>query len=182
MTEDELRRLYAERILPNVDPAYRLARWLARSPTDAEDIVQDAALRAFRSLPDLRASDGRAWFLAIVRRCAFTFLARNRPNELVQWDAAEAPEAAAAARGDAFGAAPPATPEAEVLAAEQSVRFETAVDGLPLPFRAVLVLREIDGFSYAEIATILDIPIGTVMSRLARARAVLMDAFAEDRT
>ncbi len=165
--------------MPQADQAYRLARWLTHNRSDAEDVVQDASLRAFRSIGDFNGSSPRAWFLTIVRHAAFSWLAKNRPKDVVfAEDLAGAERAEVAA--PAFGAEPPPTPEKILLDHQQGNRVTAAVQDLALPFREALVLREFEGLSYRDIAEILGVPIGTVMSRLARARAILAETLAEE--
>ncbi len=177
----EAQRRFAEVVVPQTDQAFRLAVWLTRSRHDAEDVVQDAALRAFQAIDDFAGSSPRAWFLAIVRRTAFTWIAKNRPKDLVLSDDLEGAERSYPGAEPAFGAEVPATPEAALLANQQGRRVTEAVNALPVRFREVLVMREMEELSYREIADILDVPIGTVMSRLARARAILVRLLAEER-
>ncbi len=154
---------FEESVLPHLDSAYNLARWLTRNGHDAEDLVQDALLRAFRAFPGFRGADGRAWLLAIVRNACYTWLRGNRRQELTT----EFDEEVHTAEGDVLN------PERLVLREGESARVRQALEELPAEFREVLVLREIEGLSYKEIATVVDIPVGTVMSRLARARGRL---------
>jgi RNA polymerase sigma-70 factor (ECF subfamily) len=155
---------FAERILPHLDAAYNLARWLTRDAHDAEDVVQDACVRALRYIKSLEGGDARPWFLTIVRNAFYDWIARNRPAEVVHDDGAiiDATEDPAATDPQ----------EAAIRSAEMRGLAE-AVAGLPLQFREVLLLRELEGLSYKEIARVTDVPIGTVMSRLARARTLL---------
>jgi len=151
--------------LPHLDAAYNLARWLARSPADADDIVQEAMLRAFRSFDRFRGETIRPWLLAIVRNCW-----RNAAGDRHRRGHAPLDEE------DGHGLASEAPdPEAEALHASEGRRLEAVLAGLPDDFREVLVLREIEDMSYREIAEATGAPIGTVMSRLARARALLKD-------
>lgn len=147
-----------------MDAAYNLARWLARDPHDADDVVQDACVRALKYLGSLHGSDARAWFLTIVRHAFYDWLGRNRPAEIVADDGT--------AIDNAVDHAAP-TPEQMALRNDQTQALADAVAALPLQFREVLVLRELEDLSYKEIARVADVPIGTVMSRLARARAIL---------
>jgi RNA polymerase sigma-70 factor (ECF subfamily) len=146
--------------LPHLPTAYNLARWLTRDGHDAEDVVQEAYLRAFRSYEGFRGGDGRAWFLAVVRNTCLTWLRRNRPPAAtVRFD-----EAVHAVPADA-----PAPPEgAEAL--------RRALESLPPEFREAVVLRELEGLSYKEVAAVTGVPIGTVMSRLSRGRGLLRQA------
>ena len=148
-------------VMVHLDAGYNLARWLARDAQDAEDVVQDACLRALRYIDSLHG-DGRAWFLTIVRRAFYDWLARNRPAALV-WDEERVDSAIDPADG----------PEQALARKTEGLALADAVAQLPLPFREVIILRELEELSYKEIARIADIPIGTVMSRLARARRML---------
>ena len=151
-------------ILPHLDAAYGLARYLARDPTAAEDIVQNAFLRAFKAFPQFQGQAPKAWLFAIVRNCALYWIkTHHRPN--VSLDAAESHDAALAADHD--------TPESIVSRDQDVATIRSTIESLPEPFRETLVLRELEELSYKEIATLTDVPIGTVMSRLTRARAML---------
>jgi len=157
-------RRFEELVLPHLDAAYNLARWLTRDPHDADDVVQDACVRALKYLGSLHGSDARAWFLTIVRHAFYDWLGRNRPAEIIADDGTAIDNAV-----DHAGA----TPEQMALRNDQTQALADAVAALPLQFREVLVLRELEDLSYKEIARVADVPIGTVMSRLARARALL---------
>jgi RNA polymerase sigma-70 factor, ECF subfamily len=160
---------FRDTVLPLLDDAYSLAKWLSHSPTDAEDIVQDAALRALQALSSVSVDRPKPWFLAIVRNAAMTFMARNRrktvayAGDLADLDALDLRE------GDE--AAP--DPEQELIAHEDGERLRASIAALPSPFLETLVMRDINGLSYREIAEATETPVGTVMSRLARARAML---------
>jgi RNA polymerase sigma-70 factor (ECF subfamily) len=147
-------------VLPHLDAGYNLARWLTRDPHDAEDVVQDACVRALRYLGSMREGEAKAWFLTVVRHACYDWLERNRRGS--------DPEAAADVAGDA---ALEPQQRAEQRGEQRALR--AAIGALALPYREVVILREIEELSYREIARIADIPIGTVMSRLARARAML---------
>jgi RNA polymerase sigma factor (sigma-70 family) len=164
------RQEFEQCVLPHLDAAYNLARWLTRNDHDAEDVVQDAFLRAFRFFDGVRG-DARPWLLAIVRNSCFTWLKTNRPAELAGGFDEE--------QDSAFEAAERADAGPEALAALNMNRrtLNEAISALPAVFREVLVLRELQELSYKEIARIVDAPIGTVMSRLARARRLLQDSF-----
>jgi len=156
-------RGFDETVLPHLDAAFNYARWLTRSDADAEDVVQDACVRALRFLPSLRDPDARAWFLAVVRNAWYSRVARRATASEMSSSMAEVAEPVD--RG--------LDPEG-LLSQQQAVtRVRRAIERLPADFREVIVLRELEGFSYKEIATVIDVPIGTVMSRLARARARL---------
>jgi RNA polymerase sigma-70 factor, ECF subfamily len=152
-------------VLPHLDAAYNLARWLVRNSHDAEDIVQEAYLRAFKFFGGYQGGDARAWVLKIVRNTSYSFLEKNRPTELTdEFD--ETVHTPGAKQPDA---------EAALLQSDDSRMLRQALDELPVQFREVLVLRELEGMSYKEIAEVMGLPIGTVMSGLARGRKHLRD-------
>ena len=157
-------RRFEELVLPHLDAAYNLARWLARDAHDADDVVQDACVRALKYLGSVHGNDARAWFLTIVRHAFYDWLGRNRPAEIVDDDGTAIETAIDHAA---------CTPEQIALRHDETRVLADAVAALPLQYREVLVLRELEGLSYTEIARVADVPIGTVMSRLARARALL---------
>ena len=157
--------------MPHMDAAYNLARWLSRSPADADDIVQDAMLRAFRAFEQFRGENIRPWLLAIVRNCW-----RNRAVDTHRRGRTPLP----AEDDRALEFAGP-DPETEALRASDGRRLGAMIAGLPEVFRTALILREMEDMSYREIAEATGAPIGTVMSRLARARALLKNQWsAED--
>jgi RNA polymerase sigma-70 factor, ECF subfamily len=159
---DKLSR-FEEAILPHLDAAYNLARWLMRNDADADDAVQDACLRALRFFGGFRGGDGRVWLLAIVRNTCYSKLKRNRAQELQT-----------AFDEEVHGHNPDAPdPEAALLKSLDAAALQRAVETLPEEFREVVVMRELEGLSYKEIADVTEVPIGTVMSRLARARGRL---------
>ena len=147
-------------VLPHLDAAFNLARWLTRNDADAEDVVQEAYLRAFRFFGGFHGEDGRAWLLEIVRNTSYTWMQRNRSPELNMPLDDEPREV----EGDDLN------PEELLLQKAAAQTLRQAVEELPLEFREVLVLRELDEMSYKQIAAVADLPLGTVMSRLARAR------------
>jgi RNA polymerase sigma factor (sigma-70 family) len=158
------RQTFEEVVLPHMDAAFNYARWLTRSDADAEDVVQDACVRALRFFSSLRGDDARAWLLTIVRNTWYGRFARtkgSRPVTVSDDMTDDRPD-------DALD------PEALVLQRQTVERVQRAVRALPADFREVIVLREIEGLSYKEIAAVTGIPIGTVMSRLARARERLL--------
>jgi RNA polymerase sigma-70 factor (ECF subfamily) len=155
-------------MLPHVDAAYNLARWLAGSAQDADDVVQEACLRALAFFDGFHGEDGRAWLLAIVRNTCYDWLRKNRrnaqlatPTDDLDWAVDTAPD-----------------PEEEQLRSADREMVRQGLEALPADYREVLVLRELEGMSYKQIARVIDAPIGTVMSRLARARKRLMCALA----
>lgn len=151
-------------VLPHLDAAYNLARWLTRDTHDAEDVVQDACIRALKYIGSLEGGDARGWFLKIVRNAFYDWLGRNRPAEVVN-DENEAVDAAV----DPVAI----SPEQAAMRKAELRMLADAVEELPLQYREVLILRELEELSYKEIARVADIPVGTVMSRLARARGLL---------
>ena len=155
---------FEELVLPQLDAAHNLARWLTRNPDDAEDVVQEACVRALKYIDALHGDDARAWFLTIVRHAFYDWCKRNRPAEIARDDGTAIEMAIDDAAID---------PEQAALRGAESRLLATAVAELPLVYREVLILRELEELSYKEIARIADIPIGTVMSRLARARSLL---------
>ena len=170
--EDDQAR-FARVVLPHLADAYALARWLTGNGTDAEDVVQDACLRAFRGIAGFKGGNARAWVLTIVRHTAYTWLGKNRPTMIVVTDDVEAVEGAEIASGDAEA-------EIEMIAKADAARLQAAIEKLPPPFRETLVLRDLQGLDYREIAKVTGVPIGTVMSRLARARRRLTTMIAKD--
>jgi RNA polymerase sigma-70 factor (ECF subfamily) len=157
-------------VLPYVDEAYRLARWLTGNSTDAEDVVQEASLRAFRAIRDYAGGNPRAWLLSIVRNTAYSWLHKNRPRTVITVDDLEAAEIEHANSDERRDE----TPETALIAKVDAEQLRAAIAKLPAPFRETLVLRDIEGLDYREIAEATDVPIGTVMSRLARARRRLL--------
>lgn len=151
-------------VLPHLDSAFNLARWLVRNRTDAEDVTQEAMLRAYRFFGGFHGLDARAWLLQIVRNTCFSWLEKNRPPEPV------------AEFNEELHMPNSVTPEALAIAGNNRERLTQALESLPPRFREVVVLRELEGCSYKEIAAITSIPIGTVMSALSRARAQLQVA------
>jgi RNA polymerase sigma factor (sigma-70 family) len=164
---------FARVVVPHLADAYSLARWLTGDRTDAEDVVQEACLRAFRGIARFREGNARAWVLTIVRHTAYTWLGKNRRAPLVVTDDVEGIEGAEIACGAAEA-------ETEMIAEADAARLEAAIQGLPPQFRETLVLRDLQGLDYRQIAQVTGVPIGTVMSRLARARRRLMTTIAKD--
>jgi RNA polymerase sigma-70 factor (ECF subfamily) len=161
---DERGRRFERLVAPHLGAAFNLARWLTRNDQDARDIVQDASLRALRFMDGLRGDNARPWLLGIVRNATWTWLQANRPSELSPQDEQGTPQAAAPPRDE---------PETTAIRRAEARLLNEAITALPPPLREVIVLRELEDLAYREIAQIADIPIGTVMSRLARARKLL---------
>jgi RNA polymerase sigma-70 factor (ECF subfamily) len=158
-SQDRLIR-FEQQISPHLRAAYNLARWLTGSHEDAEDVVQEAFLRAFSAFDNLRNDDGKAWLLAIVRNTALTWIKRNRavlPISALNQEIDDRRE-------------PSPDPEQMLLILADGQEIRRALQQLPLEFREVIVLREIEGLAYKEIAAAVGVPLGTVMSRLARGR------------
>ena len=161
---------FANVVLPHLGDAYALARWITGNRADAEDVVQDACLRAFRAIRSFADGSAKAWVLTIVRNTAYTWIGKNRPAALVAVEDLEAVETAQAIPGDPNAA----TPETALIAQTDAAQLEAAISGLPIPFRETLILRDVQGLDYREIAAVTGVPIGTVMSRLARGRSRLI--------
>jgi len=165
--EGEDRARFEATVLPHLDAAFNLARWLLRSRADAEDVAQDALLRAFRAFGTYRSGNARAWLLQIVRNACFTWLHQNRrQEESVEFDENLMPQEAE-------------NPETLAIAGNNREHLSRALESLPESFREILVLRELEGCSYKEISEITSRPIGTVMSSLARARQQLRSALVQ---
>ncbi|WP_338665264.1 sigma-70 family RNA polymerase sigma factor [Pararoseomonas sp. SCSIO 73927] len=158
---------FDEVVLTHLDAAYSLARWLVRDPHLAEDVVQEAVLRGLNYQESFRGEDGRAWLLRIVRNTAYTMLAARRRAEGAGGEALDG-EAVANLPDPAAG------PEAALARQDDAARLEKALAALPVELRECLVLRELEELSYKEIAGVTGVPIGTVMSRLWRARRALI--------
>lgn len=155
-------------VLPHLDDAYSLARWLTGSRADSEDVVQDACLRALRGIGNFCNGNARAWVLTIVRHTAYDWLHRNRPAVVVLVEDVEAVKRTQSIEWDVE------TPEAALIAQDDATLLEAAIAALPAPFRETLMLREVQELGYREIAEVTGVSIGTVMSRLARARRRLI--------
>jgi RNA polymerase sigma-70 factor, ECF subfamily len=163
---DDKRERFEAQVMPHLDAAYRFARWLSRSSVDADDLVQEAFLRAFRGFDSLRGSDVKAWLLTIVRNCHATAHRQQQRRAAVALpDEDDEPGAALPAAGP--------DPESAAIGADERSTLERLIASLPEEQRGVLLLREVEDMSYREIATVTGLPVGTVMSRLARARAAL---------
>ena len=162
---------FNELILPHLDGAYNLARYLTRDAALSDDVVQDAVLRAFRAFGQYRGGSPRAWLFAIVRNCCRTAQARTGGAVSLVIHESSLSEEAAAQLGEHPDPGP--TPEDEVLRKADVELVRVAIEAIPEPFREAIVLREFEDLSYAEIAEVTGVPVGTVMSRLARGRLML---------
>ena len=155
--------IFEQTILPHLDAAYNLARWLTRNDADAEDVVQEAFLRAFKFFGNFRGGDSRSWLLTIVRNTCYTWRQQNK----IKGSTTVFDEEIHGTEIDV------SNPETILLENLNAKLLKDALETLPIEYREVLVLRELEGFSYKEIANVVDIPLGTVMSRLTRARKQL---------
>jgi RNA polymerase sigma-70 factor (ECF subfamily) len=170
MDKGERLKLFEQTVLPHLDAAYNLALWLARNEPDAQDVAQEACLRAFKFFDNYRGESPRAWLLTIVRNTFYNWLRKNRPPEIIfdlDDEALEVEDLSADVElaNSRIG-------DAEIV--------RRAIAQLPVEFREIVVLREMEGLSYKEIAAVSGIPIGTVMSRLARARQQLQKQLARE--
>jgi RNA polymerase sigma-70 factor, ECF subfamily len=169
MGDDENRKRFELLAMPHLNAAYNLARWLTHNDHDAQDVVQESFVRAMRYMASFRGDSARAWLLQIVRHTCYSWLKENRPVENVVLDDSD----------DAWQDIPaPAADEPHSMAIRKADRLQIneAIAALPVAYREVLVLRELEDLSYNDIARIADIPLGTVMSRLARARGLMREA------
>jgi RNA polymerase sigma-70 factor (ECF subfamily) len=168
VTADNQSARFEEAVLPHMDAAFNLARWLVRNSTDAQDLVQEAYLRAWKGFAGFHGGDGRSWILTIVRNTCYTWLGKYSRRDLtVEFD-------------EGVHTQESLVPSPERMFDENANRevLEQALQQLPAEFRESIVLRELEGLSYKEISEIAGVPVGTVMSRLARARARLRDCMA----
>ena len=156
-------RYFELTVWPHMRAAYNFARWLVRNNHDAEDIVQESFLKAYKAMDTFRGGDARAWMLSIVRNTAMNFLRARKPDVTVNWSAQER---------ELEDRAP--DPESGLLEQSRRVQVRRAIAQLAPEFREAIVLREMEEMSYKEIAAVLNVPIGTVMSRLSRARNLLL--------
>ena len=167
LAQDDRKRQFELLALPHLDAAFNLARWLAGNPADAEDVVQEAYLRAYRYFDSFQGGNFRVWLLSIVRNSFINWVKENRSGRLL-FQAEPA-----ASETETMWAQRPRDPEALLLDSIDSQTLETLMQRLPVEYREVLLLREVEDLAYKEIATITATPIGTVMSRLSRARLAL---------
>src|SRR4051812_43827695 len=157
-------------VLPHLDAAYNLARWITRNDHDAQDVVQEAFVRALRYFDRLKGNDARPWLLGIVRNTSYTWLQKNRPAEVVGVDDIDA---VVALESDVTRSSSAGNPEVVMLQTANRKLVNQALEELPVGFREVIVMREIEDMPYKDIAAVAGIPLGTVMSRLSRGREVL---------
>jgi RNA polymerase sigma factor (sigma-70 family) len=158
------RARFEQAVMPHLDAAYNLARWMTHNDHDAEDVVQEAYLRAHKYFDGFHGEDGRPWLMAVVRKTCYTWLKQHRARQ----PAASFDETIhSSIDNDAR------SPENLLMQKATRHVVRDALEALPVPYREVIVLRELEGFSYKEIAAIVHVPPGTVMSRLARARGRL---------
>jgi RNA polymerase sigma-70 factor, ECF subfamily len=156
-------RKLEEIVLPHLDAAYNLALWLVRNPPDAKDVVQEACLRAVRFAHGFREGNARAWMLRIVRNVAYSFLEKRRPSELTE------------EFNETLHVTEQSDAETDLVRSVESKLLQEALEALPMRFREAVILRELEGLSYREIADVMEIPIGTVMSSLTRGRERLRE-------
>jgi RNA polymerase sigma-70 factor (ECF subfamily) len=167
MDADSKVALFEQRILPHLNAAYNLARWLTRNEHDAEDLVQEAYLRAFRSIDTFEGQDGKAWLLAVVRNTCFTWLKKKGERPAVEFD-------------EQMHSGADESPDAESALVTQAAlgSLNGCLEALPVEFREAIILRELEELSYKEISDIARVPVGTVMSRIARGRRRLQQCLA----
>ena len=173
MADDARKRRFEQVALPHLDAAFDLARWLTRNDQDAEDVVQEAFMRALRFIDSYQGGSGRAWTLAIVRNTCFSWLEKNRPQWLqsgVDIDSLPLPDESPLGEDPARSA----------LRNADRDMLVRALEALPAVFREAIVLRELEDFAYKDMAQMLGVPIGTVMSRLARARRMLREVLGKE--
>jgi RNA polymerase sigma factor (sigma-70 family) len=175
-SSDDDHARFARLVLPHLADAYSLARWITGDRADVEDVVQDACLRAFRGIGGRADGSVRPWLLTIVRNTAYTWLRKNRPSAVLVVEDLEAVETAQAILGHSEGE----TPVTTLIAQVETAQLEAAIAALQTPYRETIVLRDIQGLSYREIGEVTGVPIGTVMSRLARARGRLIASIVKD--
>jgi RNA polymerase sigma-70 factor (ECF subfamily) len=170
-------RRFKEAVMPHLDDAYNLARYLTRNSQDAEDVVQDAYLRAFRFFDTLKGSNARPWLLAIVRNCFYSWLKTRHRDGGESLGEIDLDTLDATSVTSDFWVCDSPDPEKVLIKLDDATAVRELIEGLSVPFREALVLREMDELSYQEIADITGVPIGTVMSRLARARQLFKAAW-----
>ena len=171
MGDDERLAQFQRAILPHLDAAYNLARWLTHNDHDAEDVVQEASLRAYQFFDGFHGTDGRPWLLRIIRNTCYTWLERNRTVKPATLDEEIHPVVS-----------PDPGPVNRLIQSEDRQLLSDALEELPAEYREVIVLRDLEGLSYKEVASVVSIPIGTVMSRLARGRERLCQVLTDRAT
>ena len=172
IAERRRRNRFESVVLPHLDAAYALARWLTHNDADAADVVQEAVLRAYRYFDSYREGNAKSWLLRVVRRTSYSWLERNRPADVVPLEADAGEEGGGATALEAAGST-----EALLQSRSDLRRLDALIEALPAPLREVIVLRELQELDYREIAEVTGVPIGTVMSRLHRARLALRQAW-----
>ena len=180
MSGDDDKARFASVVAPHLADAYTLARWLTGDRADAEDVVQEASLRAFRAIGSFAGGNARAWVLTIVRNTAYSWLGKNRRAIVVAVERSRGRRTGASTGATETWRRTASTPETELIAKADAARLEAAIAALPDQFRETLVLRDIQGLDYREIAQVTEVPVGTVMSRLARARRRLIATLGTD--
>jgi RNA polymerase sigma-70 factor, ECF subfamily len=178
LPHDDRRRRFELLALPHLDAAYNLARWLAGNPTDAEDVVQDAYLRAYRYFDAFQGGNFRVWLLTIVRNAFVTWVKENRSGRIVF--VPDTPLAETADNEETAWGSKPRDPEVLLMDSIDSQTLNRLMEKLPSDYREVLLLREVEDLAYKEIADVLGVPMGTVMSRLSRARLALRKLWLEN--
>ena len=166
LSSDDDNARFRSAVLPHLGDAYSLARWITGNRADAEDVVQDACLRAFRAIGSIGGGNARPWVLTVVRNTAYTWLRKNRSSAVLVVEDIEGVETALANRGDPDRE----TPETALIAKADATCLQGAIAALPTAYRETMILRDVQGLSYREIGEVTGVPIGTVMSRLARGR------------
>ena len=161
------RKQFEQIVLPHLDAAFNLARWLTGDDQDAQDVVQDATLRAFKFFDSYHGGNSRAWLLTIVRNTTYTWMRQNRQQSLLSLEEDEIEDTENASL------------EGSLLQAADSQQVREALAALPVEFREVIILHDVEGLAYKEIALVINIPLGTVMSRLSRARSRLQQTLKE---
>ena len=184
LSDNEDRAQFTRVVAPHLSEAFAVASWLTGNRADAEDVVQEACLRAFRAIGGFAGVNARAWVLTIVRNTAYSWLAKNRTPDFVAFQTVldEEQHLVAAQYGGEGSGTSTSSPEAALIAKVAMGHLEAAIAALPVAFREVLILRDVQGLEYREIAQVTSLPVGTVMSRLARARRRLIDAIRTDDT
>jgi RNA polymerase sigma factor (sigma-70 family) len=180
MVEEDQNSRFSRVVTPFLPDALATARWLTGNRADAEDVVQEACLKAFRAITTFAGSNPRAWVLAIVRNTAYSWLQKNRRVEVVAIDDLQADEHVQVERGADIQGSSYANPETDLIAKADEAHLRTVIEKLPPEFREALVLRDIQGLEYREIAEITSVPVGTVMSRLSRARRRLINTLTQE--